>query len=290
MQLKPVEEQVVAVVGASSGIGREAALRFARRGAKVVVSARGESGLRSLVDEIRSEGGEAVAVVADVAEFDQVKAIADSAAGEYGRLDTWAHLASVSLFAPLEEITPEEFKRVVEVDLMGQVYGAMAALPHLKREGWPIGVTNVLPASINTPFFDKSRTKLGYRPMSIPPFYPPGVVAEALLYAAENAPRDLVVGGAGKALLLTQRISPRLMDAVMLYTGFRWQQTDEPKPEEAPDYLFGPVEGDDRIEGDLGKWSFSRSLSTWLDTHPSAKRGAVVGAALLALATLRAKR
>lgn len=64
------------MVGASSGIGREAALRFARRGAKVVVSARSESGLRSLVDEI---DGEAVAVVADVAEFDQVKAIADIA-------------------------------------------------------------------------------------------------------------------------------------------------------------------------------------------------------------------
>ena len=101
----------------------------------MLVSARGEPGLRSLVDEIRSEGGETVAVVADVAEFDQAKAIADSAAEKYGRLDTWAHLASVSLFAPLEEITPEEFKRVVEVDLMGQVYGAMAALPHLKREG-----------------------------------------------------------------------------------------------------------------------------------------------------------
>src|ERR671917_397126 len=135
MQLKPVEQQVVAVVGASSGIGRQAALRFSRRGAKVVVSARGESGLRSLVDEIHREGGEAVAVVADVAEFDQVKTIADQAAEEYGRLDTWVHLASVSLFAPLEEITPEEFKRIVEVDLMGQVYGAMAALPHLKREG-----------------------------------------------------------------------------------------------------------------------------------------------------------
>ena len=217
MQLKPVEQQVVAVVGASSGIGRQAALRFARRGAKVVVSARGESGLRSLVDEIRREGGEAVAVVADVAEFDQVKTIADQAIEEYGKLDTWVHLASVSLFAPLEEITPEEFKRIVEVDLMGQVYGAMAALPHLKREGrgvlvhvssvlarrsvplqspycaskhgvegfveslrvelkregWPIGLTNVLPASINTPFFDKSSTKLGYRPMSIPPFYRP---------------------------------------------------------------------------------------------------------------------
>jgi NADP-dependent 3-hydroxy acid dehydrogenase YdfG len=53
MRLKPVEEQVVALMGASSGIGRESALQFARRGAKVVVSARGEEGLASLVDEIR---------------------------------------------------------------------------------------------------------------------------------------------------------------------------------------------------------------------------------------------
>jgi hypothetical protein len=80
------------------------------------------------------------------------------------------------------------------------------------------------------------------------------------------------------------------MDAIMLYAGFRWQQTDEPKREETPDYLFGPVEGNDRVEGDLGKWSFSRSLATWLDMHPRTKQGAVVGAALLALATLRAKR
>src|SRR5215208_8445706 len=135
MQLKPVEEQVVALMGASSGIGRETALRFAKRGAKVVVSARGEHGLDSLVDEIRRGGGEAVAVLADVAEFEQVKAVADRAVEEYGRLDTWVHLAAVLLVASFEETTPEEFARVIDVNLMGQVYGAMAALPHIKREG-----------------------------------------------------------------------------------------------------------------------------------------------------------
>jgi short-subunit dehydrogenase len=64
MQLKPINQQVVAVVGASSGIGRESALQFAKRGAKLVVSARSESKLASLVDEIRRFGGEATAVVA----------------------------------------------------------------------------------------------------------------------------------------------------------------------------------------------------------------------------------
>ena len=94
MRLKPLREQVVVVMGASSGLGRESALRLAGRGAKVVVSARGEPGLSSLVEEIRGEGGEALAVPADTSEFDQVKAVADRAVEEYGRLDSWVHLAA----------------------------------------------------------------------------------------------------------------------------------------------------------------------------------------------------
>ena len=88
MQLKPINQQVVSVVGASSGIGRVTALEFAKRGAKVVVSARGESKLKSLVEEIRSFGGEATFCVADVEIFEQVKAIADKTVEVYGRLDT----------------------------------------------------------------------------------------------------------------------------------------------------------------------------------------------------------
>ncbi len=88
VQLKPVGDQVVVLMGASSGIGRQTALRFARKGAKVVASARSEEGLDSLVQEIRDEGGEAIAVPADTSDFEQVKAVADRAAEEYGRLDT----------------------------------------------------------------------------------------------------------------------------------------------------------------------------------------------------------
>ena len=135
MQLKPIEQQVVAIIGASSGIGREAALRFARRGAKVVVAARSEPGLASLVNEIHQSGGEATAIVADVSVFEQVQAIADKAVAMYGRLDTWVHSSASAIIAPFEQVTPEEFKRVVDVTFMGQVYGAMVALPHLKREG-----------------------------------------------------------------------------------------------------------------------------------------------------------
>jgi len=265
MQLKPIEEQVVVLMGASSGIGRETALRFARRGAKVVVSARGEEGLDSLVKEIQAEGGEAISVPADTSEYERVKAVADRAVEEYGRLDTWVHLAAVGLFATFEQTTPEEFERVIDVNLMGQVYGAMAALPHLKREGrgalihissveakrsfpfhsaygaskhgidgflealrvelkhegWPISVTQVMPGTINTPFFDKGRTKLGVKPVGVPPIYEPQTVANIILYAAENPARDLVSGGAAQALILNQRLSPRMLDAILTTRGFQ---------------------------------------------------------------------
>ncbi|MDP9378550.1 MAG: SDR family oxidoreductase [Chloroflexota bacterium] len=330
MQLKPINEQVVVVCGASSGIGREAALRFGRQGAKVVVSARSEPGLRSLVDEIRAEGGEATAIPADVSDFDQVRAIADGAVQQYGRLDTWVHAAAVLLYATFEDTTPEEFERVVDVNLMGQVYGAMAALPHLKREGRgalihissiearralpyhsayaaakhgidgfleamrvelrkegvPVSVTQILPATINTPLFSKARTKIGVKPMGAPPFYPPGSVADAILYAAEHPRRDIVVGGVGKQLVTTQRLSPRLMDEILLRVGFRLQRTNEPKSADAPDNLFAPIQGYDRSEGDFGKLSFRRSLYTWLQRHPTLKATAMLGAAAGAAAII----
>jgi NAD(P)-dependent dehydrogenase (short-subunit alcohol dehydrogenase family) len=88
-----------------------------------------------LVHEIRGFGGEITAVVADVTVFEQVKAIADLTREVYGRLDTWVHCPAIAVYSPFDQTTPEEFQRVIDVGLMGQVYGAMAALPHLKHEG-----------------------------------------------------------------------------------------------------------------------------------------------------------
>ncbi|HVD43992.1 MAG TPA: SDR family oxidoreductase [Rubrobacter sp.] len=333
VKLKPVGEQVVVLMGASSGIGRETALRFARKGARVVVSARGEEGLDSLVEKIRAEGGDASYVVAEVTDFDQVKAVADRAVEEYGRLDTWVHLAAVGLFATFEQTTPEEFERVIDVNLMGQVYGAMAALPHIKREGrgtlihissmgakrsiplqsaycaskhgidgflealrvelkhegWPISVTQVMPATINTPFFDKARTKLGVKPVAPPPIYGPNIVADAILHAAENPARDLVVGGAARAVISTQTVSPRLLDAVLKRVGFEVHYTDEPKPADAPDNLFGPIEGHNTSEGSFGDRAHPKSLYNWLEMHPVVRRGAAAGMALGLLAVLRVR-
>jgi NAD(P)-dependent dehydrogenase (short-subunit alcohol dehydrogenase family) len=332
MRLKPVEEQVVVVMGASSGIGRETALRFAERGARVVVSARGKEGLDSLADEIRREDGEATPVVADTSEYEQVKAVVDRAVEEYGRLDTWVHLAAVGLFATFEQTTPEEFERVIDVNLMGQVYGAMAALPHLKREGrgalihissveakrsfpfhsaygaskhgidgflealrvelkhegWPISVTQVMPGTINTPFFDKGRTKLGVKPVGVPPIYEPQTVANIILYAAEHPARDLVSGGAAQALILNQRLSPRMLDAILTTrAGFSPQKTEEPRSEDDPDNLYAPIRGHDTAKN--GFRALSRSLYNWLEMHPVVRRGAAAGTALVLFDALRRK-
>jgi NAD(P)-dependent dehydrogenase (short-subunit alcohol dehydrogenase family) len=315
------------LMGASSGIGRESALRFARKGAKVVVSARGEEGLGSLVEEIRSEGGEAIAVPADTSEFEQVKAVADRAVEEYGRLDTWVHLAAVGLFAAFEETTPEEFGRVIDVNLTGQVYGAMAALPHIKRGGGgalihissmgakrsiplqsaycaskhgidgfldtlrtevrrtklPISVTNVMPATINTPLFDQARTKIGVKPVAPPPIYQPDVVVDAIVFAAENPVRDLIVGGAAKALILGQKLAPRLVDALMVRVGFEAHDTGQPKPADAPNNLFAPLDDYNTARDGFDTVALSRSFYTSVQRHPRVKRIALGGAALGAL-------
>lgn len=309
--LRPLAEQVVVVMGASSGIGRETALQLAARGAKVVAAARDGSALDSLVAAISDAGGQAVAAVADTTDAAQTQAVGDLAETRFGGLDTWVHAAGVALYARFEHTRPEEFARVIEVDLLGPVHGAFAALPHLRRrgqgafisvssvearralpyhsayaaakhgvdgflealrvelrqEGVPISITNVLPGSINTPLFDKARTRLGVKPMPIPPIYQPATVARVILHAAEHPARDLVAGGAGKALLATQRLSPRALDALLVRAGFRTQRTDEAKSDEAGDNLFAPLTGWGRVEGSFGRGALERSAYNWVETH-----------------------
>jgi NAD(P)-dependent dehydrogenase (short-subunit alcohol dehydrogenase family) len=326
--LKPIAQQVVVVMGASSGIGRDAALKFAQRGAKVVVSARSQPGLASLVDEIRQFGGEAIALPADAADFEQVKAVADKAVAHFGRIDSWVHAAATGLFATFETVTPEEFKRVIEVNLMGQVYGAMAALPYLKQTGqgslihvtslearrampfqsaygaskhgvegflealrlelkhagYSINVANILPAVINTPFYNKGKTKLGVKPTGVPPYYSPSLVSEAILHAAEHPTRDYIVGDIGRLLDLMQRLSPPLVDAMLLAIGFEGQKTREYKASE-PNNLYEPIPQYDRVEGDFSALEVP-SLSDSLSRNPAIALGAIAVVGLVGVALL----
>jgi hypothetical protein len=157
----------------------------------------------------------------------------------------------------------------------------------LKHEGWPISVTRLMPGSIRTPFFDKGRTKLGVKPVDIPPIYEPETVANIILYAVENPARDLVCGGAAQALILNQRLSPPMLDAVLTTrAGFSPQVTEEPRYEEDSDNLCALLYRDTtRRETASGR---SREASTTGCRYiRQVRRGLAVGTALGLLAALR---
>ena len=132
---KPLDEQVVVITGASSGIGRETALRLAEKGAKVVASARREEPLDDLVEEIKSRGGEAVSIPADVSVYEEVDALVQAAVSAYGRIDTWVNNAGVLLVSEFENADLGEARRVFDVNFWGEYHGCKAVLPVMKRQG-----------------------------------------------------------------------------------------------------------------------------------------------------------
>jgi NAD(P)-dependent dehydrogenase (short-subunit alcohol dehydrogenase family) len=119
---------VVAITGASSGVGRATAREFARTGATVGLLARGEQGLEGCADEVRSLGGQPVILRTDVAEPEQVQQAAERLESEHGPIDVWINNAMATVFGPVAEITAEEYRRVTEVTYLGVVNGTLTAL------------------------------------------------------------------------------------------------------------------------------------------------------------------
>jgi short-subunit dehydrogenase len=120
--------QVVVVTGASAGVGRAVARAFGRRKARVGLLARDEGRLAQAAAEIEELGGEALALPIDVADADAVQAAADQVASRFGPVDVWVNNAMVSVFSPVREMRPEEYRRVTEVTYLGTVHGTLAAL------------------------------------------------------------------------------------------------------------------------------------------------------------------
>jgi short-subunit dehydrogenase len=145
VKLKPLAEQVVVIVGASSGIGLVTARMASERGAKVVLAARNEEELVKAVEAIRRNAGRAAHVVADVTDPRQVERIGETALHQFGRIDTWVNNAAVSMYGTIMELELDDMRRQMDVNFWGQVHGCRAAVRYLRREGGAlINVASVL--------------------------------------------------------------------------------------------------------------------------------------------------
>ena len=133
--LLPLDQQVVVITGASSGIGLCTARLAAARGARVVLIARSGDVIYQACDEIADASGQAIAFPADVASREQLDAAAQAAIDAFGRIDTWINNAGVCIYGRLDAVTEEDSKRLFATNFWGVVNGSLAALPHLEKQG-----------------------------------------------------------------------------------------------------------------------------------------------------------
>jgi len=134
-KLKALNEQVIVITGASSGIGLCTAEAAAKEGAKVVLAARSGQTLDDVVNRINSSGGQAISVLCDVSDRRQVEQAAQAAVARFGRIDTWVNNAGLAIYGRLDQVSDEDSRRLFDINFWGVVNGSLVALPLLKKQG-----------------------------------------------------------------------------------------------------------------------------------------------------------
>jgi short-subunit dehydrogenase len=146
-RLKPVKDQVIVITGASSGIGLVTARMAAKRGARLVLTARNHRALQKAAEDIvadESGGGMATYVAADVSDESALRRVAEEAVGRFGRIDTWVNGAGVSVYGRLMDVSLADQRRLFETNFWGVVIGCRIAVPYLRKGGALINIGSIL--------------------------------------------------------------------------------------------------------------------------------------------------
>jgi short-subunit dehydrogenase len=135
VKLRKIDEQVMVITGATSGIGLTTARRAAEQGARLVLAARSSDALDQLASELRRQGTQVATVAADVGVQADVERIGRAAMERFGRIDTWVNNAGISIFGRIEDVPLEDQHRVMQTNFWGVVYGSLEAVKHMKTRG-----------------------------------------------------------------------------------------------------------------------------------------------------------
>jgi NAD(P)-dependent dehydrogenase (short-subunit alcohol dehydrogenase family) len=138
VSLKPLDQQVVVLTGATSGIGLSTTRALAERGAKLVLVARNAEALDTLVEECRKKGTQAISAPADVGHFAELERVSSRAVEEFGGFDTWINNAGVAIYGTCDEVPLEDHRRLFDTNYWGVVHGSLIAARHLRDKGGKI--------------------------------------------------------------------------------------------------------------------------------------------------------